>query len=67
MVTRRRERRHADRLQDGDRRPCPDCGHQIEFRESYLVFRPERQAIEPAWVCLTQACGYRQFVRAMSA
>ena len=67
MVTRRSERRHPDRLKDGDRRTCPDCGCEIEFRESYLVFRPERQGIEPAWICLEQGCGYRQFVRALSA
>jgi hypothetical protein len=64
MVPRRPERRSAHRLQDGDRRPCPDCGDKIEFRESYLVLRPERHAIEPAWVCLKRECGYRQFVRA---
>jgi hypothetical protein len=67
MVTRRSERRHPDRLKDGDRRTCPDCGSDLEFRESYLVFRPERQAIEPAWICLEQGCGYRQFVRRLSA
>ena len=67
MVIRRGERRQADRLKDGDRRTCPDCGNEVEFRESYLVFRPERQGIEPAWICLEQGCGYRQFVRRLSA
>ena len=63
MVARRPERRRANRLQDGSQRPCPDCGRVIEFRESYLVLRPERKTIEPAWICLEQACGYREFVR----
>lgn len=63
-MVRRRERRHPNRLQDGNQRPCPDCGRVIEFRESYLVLRPERKTIEPAWICLEQACGYREFVRA---
>ena len=57
------ERRTPSRLQDGILRECPDCGGQLEFRESYRVFRPARRRAEPAWVCLRHRCGYREFVR----
>jgi hypothetical protein len=59
----RPERRHSSRLTNGMMRPCPDCGGLVEFRESFLVFRPERKQAEPAWVCQSHACGYREFVR----
>jgi hypothetical protein len=59
----RPERRQPSRLTNGTLRPCPDCGGLLEFRESYLVFRPERRQAEPAWVCQNRGCGYREFVR----
>lgn len=64
MKPRQPERRQAGRLQEGARKPCPDCGDTVEFRESYRAFRPERRTIEPVWLCLRRECGYRQFVRA---
>ena len=57
------ERRADTRLADGMERRCPDCGGRIEFQESYRVFRTERRAAEPAWVCQTRRCGYREFIR----
>lgn len=60
------ERRGADRLRDGARRACPQCGGVVEFRERYLVLSDGHRAIpapQPAWICLTIGCGYRELVR----
>jgi hypothetical protein len=59
------ERRRQGRLRDGDRKRCPDCGGQLEFRERFRVLsngRKVRTTPEPAWSCIT-GCGYREFVR----
>jgi hypothetical protein len=59
-------RRGPARLRDGDRRQCPHCNGEIEFRERYLVTTDGQRATpapEPAWICLTLSCGYREFVR----
>ena len=58
------ERRRPTRLKDGTRRPCPGCGGTIEFREIYQIWRVGRNTREPAWVCQTAVCAYREFVRA---
>lgn len=60
------ERRSAFRLRDGDRRQCPQCRGTLEFRERYLVLSDGQRALpaaQPAWICLTIGCGYREFVR----
>lgn len=59
----RTERRYPTRLMDGELRPCPDCSGMLQFRESYRIWRIERNTLEPAWVCQTHPCGYREFVR----
>ena len=58
------ERRDAAmRLKDGATRACPVCTGVLLFRESYRVMRTDRNTTEPAWVCHTHPCGYREFVR----
>ena len=57
------EHRRPDRVRDGATRPCPGCSGVLEFRESYRIWRMERNTLEPAWVCQTHPCGYREFVR----
>lgn len=58
------ERRHAvTRPKDGDTRICPSCSELLLFRESYRIMRTGRNTVEPAWVCHTHPCGYREFVR----
>jgi hypothetical protein len=56
---RRGERRHPDRPQNGDTRPCPRCGRTSEFSERY---RFAGEAV-PAWVCDTPACREQMIVR----
>lgn len=61
---RRTERRHAaTRPNDGASRTCPACTGNLVFRESYRIMRIERSTMEPAWICYTHPCGYREFVR----
>jgi len=58
------ERRHTPtRPTDGATRACPSCTGVLIFRESYRIFRIERNTLEPAWVCHTHPCGYREFLR----
>jgi hypothetical protein len=62
--SRRIERRDpATRPKDGDTRSCPSCRGVLLFRESYRILRIERNTMEPAWVCHTHPCGFRQFLR----
>ena len=58
------ERRHAaTRPKDGASRTCPACTGVLLFRESYRIMRTERNTMEPAWICHTHPCGYREFLR----
>jgi hypothetical protein len=56
-------RQMATRPVDGDRRECPSCRGTLLFREKYLIMRTERNTMEPAWICYTHPCGYREFLR----
>jgi len=58
------ERRHpATRPQDGATGTCPSCSGVLVFREDYRILRTGRNTMEPAWVCHTHPCGYREFLR----
>lgn len=58
------ERRHpATRPQDGATGTCPWCNGVLMFREDYRILRTVRNTMEPAWICHTHPCGYREFLR----
>jgi hypothetical protein len=58
---RSQERRGVDRPRNGDTKPCPKCaGSMCDFNERYRI---PGAGIEPAWVCDSPQCRYRELVR----
>ena len=54
-------RRGPERPDNGEARPCHDCGGIMTFHERPLLLHSGRA--EPGWVCRDRRCNAREFVR----